>query len=366
MLMDDVKKIFNLLTFFLGFILIGLVLFKLAGVLTPFVLAFFLAYLFNPLVNKLGSIKVKNKHLPRTLGVLIVFLVLFLATSILVLWLIPVLVTQLSLLVSNLAQWFVIFEKEWLPWLGQRFNMNFNLAEFNLQQGKNLLLEHGKQLSSTMGSVSSLLVQSGMGLISGAIHLVITLVTLFYLLRDWPVLISKAQKLLSTSRSGQIINHILVSCDAVLGIFLRGQVSVMLALGCIYALGLSLVGLNYAILLGFIAGLFNIVPLFGGLVGLTLSLIVGHFQFQDWHSLGLIFAVFGVGHLLENMVLTPYLIGNKLGLHPVMVIFAVMAGGELFGFFGVLLALPVAAVMVVLAKDFHQMRGNNDVGPTAF
>lgn len=362
--MDDVKKVLIYLTVSICVLLGGFVIIKLAGVLTPFLIAFFLAYLFNPLVNKLSRLHIKNRKLPRLVSVLIVFLTLTFLSAILVLWLIPILITQLSLLITSATHWLGVLEKEWLPWLAQ--HMNIKLTDWNLEKGKTILVQHGKQISMAMGSITTLLFQSGLGIVSWLTQFFIILVVLFYLLRDWPFLMKKIQKTLLMNSFGQTFIKIVAKCDAVLGVFFRGQLSVMAALGAIYAIGLSLVGVNYAILLGFISGLLSIVPYLGGAVGLALSLFVGYLQFQDWPSLALIIGVFGVGQALESIVLTPYLVGDKLGLHPLVVIFAIMAGGELFGFFGVLLALPVAAVMVVLLKDFHQTRGNNDVGPTAF
>lgn len=362
--MDDAKKILIYLTVVVGVLLAGYVIFALAGVLTPFLLAFLLAYLFNPLVNKLQTLHIRNKFLPRLVGVMAVFLILILIFVILVVWLIPVLVNQLSLLVTTFSHWLVVIEKEWLPWLAQHANINADTL--NLEKGKSLLVTHGKQISLVMGSITAVLLQSGISIVSFVVQLALVFVVLFYLLRDWPTLMLKAKSTLSANHFGQNLIKIVAKCDQILSVFFRGQLSVMASLGLIYSIGLSLVGVNYGILLGFISGLLSIVPYLGGAVGLTLSLLVGYLQFHDWSSLMLILGVFGIGQALESMVLTPYLIGDKLGLHPVVVIFAIMAGGELFGFFGVLLALPVAAVMVVLVKDCHQTRGNNDVGPTAF
>lgn len=362
--MDEAKKKTSYITITISALVTAFVVIKLSGVLTPFLIAFFLAYLFNPLVNKLSSLSLKNKKLPRLLSVLIIFLMLMFLSAILILWLIPILITQLSHLVTNLAHWFEIIEKEWLPWIAQY--MDIKLTDWNLDKSKRLLAEHGKQISVAMGSVTGILLQSGMSIVSWVVQFGVILVVLFYLLRDWPVLIIKMQKELSIYSFGQRAITLIAKGEGVLRVFFRGQLSVMAALGLIYAIGLSLLGLNYAILLGFISGLLSIVPYLGGAVGLTLSLFVGYLQFHDWPSLVLILGVFGIGQVLESMLLTPYLVGDKLGLHPVFVIFAIMAGGELFGFFGVLLALPVAAVMVVLIKDVHRTRGNNDVGPTAF
>jgi predicted PurR-regulated permease PerM len=140
----------------------------------------------------------------------------------------------------------------------------------------------------------------------------------------------------------------------VLGAFLRGQLSVMLSLGTLYAVGLWLVGIDIGPLIGMIAGLISFVPYLGAIVGLGMALIAAVVQYQDWTHVFMVLAVFGVGQTIEGYVLVPKLVGDKIGLHPVAVIFAVLAGGELFGFLGVLLALPAAAVAMVLLRYLHE------------
>jgi predicted PurR-regulated permease PerM len=141
--------------------------------------------------------------------------------------------------------------------------------------------------------------------------------------------------------------------DAVLSEFLRGQLLIMLVLGLFYGIGLQIVGVKYAFLIGCIAGLVSFVPYFGVIVGLLLAVVVGFGQFDHYSEMLKIFGVFALGQLLESMVLSPLLVGDRIGLHPVWVIFAVMTGGHLFGFSGVLLALPVAAITVVLLRHLR-------------
>jgi predicted PurR-regulated permease PerM len=143
--------------------------------------------------------------------------------------------------------------------------------------------------------------------------------------------------------------------DEVLGAFLRGQFFVMLAMSGIYSVGLWIVGLDVALLVGVIAGLISFIPYMGAIVGISAAGIAALAQFEDSAYLVYVGIVFGVGHLLEGMVLTPRLVGNKIGLHPVAVIFAVLAGGQLFGFLGILLALPVASVVMVLIRHLHDL-----------
>jgi predicted PurR-regulated permease PerM len=139
----------------------------------------------------------------------------------------------------------------------------------------------------------------------------------------------------------------------VLGAFLRGQLTVMLALGVLYAAGLSIVGVDFALLIGLIAGLVSFVPYLGLIVGIIIATIAVLFQSHDITQVLWVFGVFAIVQLLEGTVLTPLLVGDKIGLHPVTVIFAVMAGGQLFGFFGILVALPVAAVLAVIMRHLR-------------
>ena len=149
--------------------------------------------------------------------------------------------------------------------------------------------------------------------------------------------------------------------DNVLSAFLRGQLLVMIALGLIYTVGLSLVGIEFAGLIGMGAGLLSIVPYLGSIVGVVVAAGAAIFQFQDVFHLVMVLVVFGVGQSAEGMYLTPKLVGDQIGLHPVTVIFAVLAGGQLFGFLGILLALPVAAVLNVLVRHVHERYRKSDL-----
>jgi predicted PurR-regulated permease PerM len=175
----------------------------------------------------------------------------------------------------------------------------------------------------------------------------------FYLLRDWDVLVARFRELLPRRISGKFIEMSL-ECDDMLAGFIRGQLMVMLALAIIYTVGLSLIGLELALLLGVIAGLVSFVPYLGLIVGIALAGLAAFFQFGEWLPVFYVVIVFTVAQSIEGMLLTPHFVGERIGLHPVAVIFAVLAGGKLFGFTGVLLALPVAAVVMVLLRHAHQ------------
>jgi len=174
-------------------------------------------------------------------------------------------------------------------------------------------------------------------------------VVTFYLLRDWDPMIRATHDLLPRNMEAEI-SRTAKDVDEVLGAFFRGQLMVMLALGLIYSIGMSMVGIDLAILIGMGAGLLSIVPYLGSIVGVLVAAGAAIFQFQDVFHLVMVLLVFGAGQAVESMYLTPKLVGDRIGLHPVTVIFAVLAGGQLFGFLGILLALPVAAALNVLVR----------------
>jgi len=183
-------------------------------------------------------------------------------------------------------------------------------------------------------------------------NLLLIPVVTFYLLRDWDKLIARIDELLPR-KSQPVIEKLAKQSDDVLAAFLRGQFLVMLVLGVVYACGLWFINLELALLIGMLAGLVSFVPYLGFIVGILVASIAVLLQTQDLMMLIPVLIVFGIGQALEGMVLTPLLVGDKIGLHPVAVIFAVLAGGQLFGFVGVLLALPVAAVLAVLLRHLH-------------
>jgi len=174
-------------------------------------------------------------------------------------------------------------------------------------------------------------------------------VVTFYLLRDWPRIVKESRRLFPRSVEPLIV-HLVGQCDEVLGAFFRGQLLVMLSLGIYYVIALWAVGLELALLIGLIIGIISVVPYLGFIVGIILAVIATLVQFHSWVHIGYIAIVFAIGSGLENAVLAPLLVGDRIGLHPVAVIFAILAGGQLFGFTGVLLALPVAAVIMVLLR----------------
>jgi len=194
---------------------------------------------------------------------------------------------------------------------------------------------------------------SGQWLLSWAAWLLLVPVVTFYLLRDWDRLVHSIRELIPRQYEPTVVS-LARECDSVLAEFLRGQLLVMFSLGTIYSIGLWFTGLEYSLLVGMSAGLVSFVPYLGGIVGISVAGILAYMQFHDLLHLVYVALVFGTGQAVEGMVLSPTLVGDRIGLHPVAVIFAVMAGGQLFGFIGILLSLPVAAVVTVLLRYLHQ------------
>ncbi|MBF8765091.1 AI-2E family transporter [Pseudomonas sp. xss_4] len=339
----------------LGVALIAIaLLYSLHNILTPFLVGILLAYLADPLVDRLERL-----GLSRTWGVVVVFGLFTLLMLALLLVLIPMLAKQLVRLYALAPQMLDWLEHVALPWVQGRLGLADGFWKFD-----KIKAAIGAHMGQTTDIVSMLLSQataSSLALMAWVANMVLIPVVGFYLLRDWDLMMAKLRSLLPRQREPQIVG-LASECHEVLGAFVRGQLLVMVALGIIYSAGLMLVGLELGLLIGMLAGLAAIVPYMGFIIGIGAALVAGLFQFGgDLYPMLGIVAVFMVGQALEGMVLTPLLVGDRIGLHPVAVIFAILAGGELFGFTGVLLALPVAAVIMVLLRHVHGLYKESDM-----
>lgn len=318
----------------------------LSPVLGPFLLAFLIAYMVDPLVDKL-----ETRKLSRTQAVAVVFAVTLFVLTLLPLLLIPLIQSQIALLARKIPQYFDWAQNTILPWLERHFGLDPSL--FGFAQIKTALTEHWEQVGGVASAVLSTLSSSGFAIIGVVANILLIPVVTFYVLRDWDTMLARLRELVPRTVEPTVV-RLAREGDDVLGAFMRGQLMVMASLGVVYALGLWLVGIDLAILIGFGAGLVSFVPYLGFIVGFLVAGVAAALQFHDvWHVL-LVGVVFGIGQLLESFWLTPTLVGDRVGLHPVLVIFSVMLGGYLFGFFGVLLALPIAAVIMVLLRYAHQ------------
>jgi predicted PurR-regulated permease PerM len=324
----------------------GFLIYLLQPILMPFLTGALLAYLGDPLADRLEA-----RGLNRTAAVSVVFTGLTLIGVGGLLLIIPMLSRQISHLHSNLPVMVEWLQNQALPWLEAELGIPATQLDFEIV--REALAQHWQSTGSLAATIVARATSSGLAIVGALGNLALIPVVTFYLLRDWDVVIARIRDLLPRDKE-PIISQLTGECDEVVAAFLRGQFLVMISLGTFYSAGLWLIGLNLALLVGFVAGLASVVPYLGVIVGVTAATIATVFQFDPfWVPLILVWAIYITGQLLEGFILTPWLVGDRIGLHPVAVIFAVLAGGRLFGFTGVLLALPVAAVVMVLLRHAH-------------
>lgn len=323
---------------FFGLVVFLVLLFFLSSVLLPFVAGMAIAYLLDPVCDKLEAMGTS-----RTLATSIVTLIFLVIVLLVILLLIPLIVGQAARLLENLPGY--------LEFARAKIAMLLSMIEMRVDDQ---MLE--KIRSAVLGSadnVFSWLTTAFVGLLSGGVAvvnllslMVITPVVSFYLLRDWDRIVERVDGWLPRDHAPQI-RDLVKEVDTTLSGFLRGQGMVCLVLGVFYAIGLSIAGLDFGLIVGMTAGILSIVPYVGSIVGLALSVGLALGQFDSLANVAAVAAVFFAGQMLEGYVLTPNLVGDKVGLHPVWLIFGLLAGGTLFGFVGILLAVPVAAVIGV-------------------
>ena len=330
----------NRINWLIATALTGWLLYLLAPVLTPFVAAALLAYIGDPLADRLQRIR-----FPRTIAVVTVFLLTFLFLALLVLLVVPMIRTQVSALMQALPGIVAQAEQVWLPWasdfLGITPDADVGLAAF---------LSRYSDMAGTWGAKAFLsLTKSGGAVFAAVLSLFLIPILTFYLLRDWDFILKRIGALVPSSNR-ETVFKLARDTDDVLGAFLRGQIMVMLALSIIYSVGLTVIGLKYAIAIGVVAGLVSFVPYLGFVFGIGLASLTVAMEPNPLLMFAGVVVTFTVAQLIEGSFLTPKLVGDRIGLHPVFVIFSIVAGGQLFGFFGILLALPAAAVLSVLVR----------------
>ena len=321
-------------------VIAGWLIYLLAPILTPFVAAALFAYLGDPLADWLQRLR-----LPRTLAVVAVFIFTFLVVALLVVLIGPLVSNQVAALIEALPGIAHQVEQVWLPRandvLGIEFEDGIGVGAF--------LARYSEMAGEWGGKLLVGVSRGGSAVMTAVISLFLIPVLTFYMLRDWDGIVRRLGSLVPVSQQDTVY-ELARATDEVLGAFLRGQVLVMIGLSILYTLGLSLSGVEYALAIGVVSGLVSFVPYLGLVFGMTLAtLTVALDPAPLWPLVG-VFATFTFAQLIEGTVLTPKLVGDQIGLHPVIVIFAIAAGGQLFGFFGVLLALPAAAVLSVLSR----------------
>ena len=332
-----------------GIALILWVLYLLKPVVVPFVAAFLIAYLFSPLVDVLHRI-----GLARWLSISIVFIGIGIVVTLVMWYLVPLVWQQLMYARDSIPAGIHWINYTFLPWLSDSFNLV--PMEIDTDQISSVVMDY-VQTNYSADSIQAMLLklaQSGLNFIQIGGTIVLIPIIAFYFLLDWDRMLDSLRRLIPRPYEKTTLT-IVSECHSVLGAFVKGQFLVMVLLGVVYAVGLQLIGLEIGLIIGMIAGLCSIIPYLGFAVGIIAAVIATFFQFGiDWWQLVLVGIVFMVGQAVEGYILQPFLLGDKIGLSPVAVVFAVLAGAQLAGFLGMLIALPVAAVIVVLLRHIRE------------
>ena len=320
-------------------------IYLLAPILSPFLLAAAIAYLFDPLVDRLEKRKLGKFRIKRTAGTVIVLFGLVLGFVLLALILAPLMQAETRLLMQQIPKLVEWGSQTLLPWLTATFGIDLMRDQ---EQVLTWLKEHVSELSQLTRYLPKL-TDGGLVLLGFIANLLLVPVVLFYLLRDWDRIMTHLADWIPDPLKPKTL-AIAREVDLVLSEFVRGQALVILVMCVFYSTALWLVGLDYALAVGLISGILVFVPYLGVVVGILLGTLAGLSQFGTLAALLPIWGVFVAGQMLEGMAVTPWLVGERVGLHPVAVIFALMAFGQLFGFVGILVAIPAAAASLVALR----------------
>jgi predicted PurR-regulated permease PerM len=329
--------------------LVGTLLAALAPVLFPFLMAALLAYLGQPVVRALTRYGVN-----RDIGAVLAILALVGALVALGLVLLPIVQYEISRFIERLPALIEFFRNTLQPWISRHLGMELQIDSAGVAR---FLKNHREAAETLAGNLLNSLGSGGAAILNLLATLLVTPVVMFYLLRDGPAMARQFEKLLPVPMRAHA-RRIVTNINRVVAEFLRGQLSVMAALAVFYSFALWLIDLDYALPVGLVTGILVFVPYIGFGLGLVLALLIG-FQ-QGWSTFLLAGAVFALGQILESFILTPRLVGERIGLHPVAVIFALMAFGELLGFIGVLLALPASAILLVGWRELRAVYVRSD------
>lgn len=326
----------------LGVIILLAFVYATRGVLLPFVAGLAIAYLLDPLADRL-----EERKFPRWMAAAVILALFFLIATGVILAMLPIIQMQLFALVENLPG-YLEGVRPLVDSLLVRINESFDGAV--AADAESLIASVAAKGLDRMGSILAGLMSRGAALFNLMTLLLISPVVAFFMLRDWDLIVAKIDSWLPEGQ-GEVIRMLAGRIDDALAGFVRGQTIVALTMAVLYAIGWSMVGLKYGLVLGLLAGILAYVPFVGALVAMLIAMIVGLGQFgADTGALLQVFGVFVVVQIIEGAVLTPRLIGSHVGLHPVWVLFAIFAGGEIMGFVGVLISLPVAAAAGVMVR----------------
>ncbi len=328
-----------------GLLLIGgllLAFYLLGNVLTPFIVAAVLAYILDPLVSKIEKLGIHRSRASMWLMLFAFFVIIGLLLVI-----VPMLVEQFQSIVQKIPKLVDYVQTKLVPWFNQKFGGHIALNEKTIA---NWLRSNMTGIQSSLQRALPAVMQQGGALAAGIGNLVLLPLLLYYFLLDW----SRWEQGITTMVPRRYLatyQRITRNMDTMLGEFLRGQLMVMLIMGVLYGTGLMLTGLDSGFAIGMVAGILVFIPYLGAFTGLLLPTLAAVLQFDSWTGLFAVWGVFGIGQFLESFFITPQIVGEKIGLSPFWVIFSLMAFGQLFGFVGMLIALPLAAICLVLIQE---------------
>lgn len=326
----------------------------LKSILMPFAAAGVLAYILNPIVEKLTKHKI-----PRTTAAMLVMLLGLSVIIVLLLIVIPMLINLVDSIYEKLPDVINWIHLKLLPWLNQTFHINIRWdADYMMRMVTQWIKSEDVNIKDAASKVLPVVWQQGSGFVEWVTNLMLFPFLLYYFLLDW----SRWTVGISDMIPRRILptyQRIMTNMDTILGAFLRGELLVMIIMGLVYGIGLALVGLQSGFAIGMIAGLLVFIPYLGAFTGLLLATLAALLQFHGWTGLFMVWGVFAIGQFLESFFVTPKIVGDRIGLSPFWVIFSLMAFGQLLGFVGMLLALPLAAICLVLVREGTQAYKNS-------
>ncbi len=332
----------------IGLIMMAMFIYAIKGILLPFIVAFIAAYFLNPAVDCLH----KKGGGSRSFAVISITILFFVILISLILFLSPILYRQMLELLHAIPQYTMYLNQKIMP----SFNIIINkLGPDTIENARNSIGSVSGYIFKFFSVMIGNIWNSGLALVNILSLLFLTPIVTFYILRDWNIIINRIMKLFPVKHSN-VIKVLFKEIDKALSGYIRGQTQVCLIMVAFYAIGLTIAGLEYGLFIGLATGILLFIPYVGMLFGCVVGLVVAFFQFGDIFHISIIAAVFAVGQVIEGVFITPNLVGNKIGLHPVWIMFSLLAGGALLGFLGVLIAVPCAAVIAVLIRHFSSSR----------
>lgn len=334
----------NKFIFWGGFAIISVSLWLLvSNILAPFVTAFIISYILQPLIECTCN-RLNFSRTTMSLLVFLVFISLFIIAFVL---LIPIIYQQISILITKIPAYKEYLQSTLVPTITKKIHVfDPNIADkmrSSLQSFINVAF-------SLISGVFNNLWQYTLATINIFMLFILVPIILFYFLRDWPNMKNSIEELLPLKSKNNIV-EIISSINNLLSAYIRGQLNICIILSCYYGIGLTIIGVDLGLLIGVLSGFLIIIPFIGTLVSFLLAIITGYFAFGFGMSLGFIVLLYIVGYLMENYFLTPKIIGDRIGLHPVWIIFAVFACGSVFGFLGIFFAIPIAGIIKVLLTN---------------